>query len=147
MLRNEEEVQAFYVRWVGSVLCLCRLFVGDETRAQQATIEAFLAYLRAEGALDGDRIPTALLRTAVQAVRNQCMVESARKTDDQLLANAILALPCEQRMVFILRYVLQMDTATVASVAAVTEGTVRKRSFQALLRIRELLPRTFLRSK
>lgn len=147
LLRNEEDVQAFYVRWVAPVLCLCRLFVGDEARAQQATIEAFLAYLRAEGALDGVRIPTVLLSAAVHAIRCKHVMRRIRTTDDQPLANAILALPSEERMIFILRYVLRLNPSTISSVTGVSEEAVRKMSFQSLLKIRELLPRTLLRSK
>lgn len=145
LLRNEEEVRTFHDRWGGSVLRFCRLFYGDDTRAQEATIKVFLIYLRAENSLNQDRIAVALLRIAVKVVRDRCMVSSARKADDQSFPRAILALPCEQRAVFILRYVLQLDTATVASIAGVVEETVRKVSFQALLKIRELLPREFFK--
>jgi DNA-directed RNA polymerase specialized sigma24 family protein len=145
LLLNEAEVQAFHERWGGSVLRFCRLFFGDDTRAREAAVEVFLIYLRAENSLDQDRIPVALLRTAVKVVRDRCMVNSARKGDDRSFPSAILALPCEQRAVFILRYVLQLDTATVASVAGVVEETVRKMSFQSLLKIRELLSREFFK--
>lgn len=127
------------------MLRFCRLFYGDDTRAQEATIDVFLIYLRAENSLNQDRIPVALLRIAVKVVRDRCMVSSARKADDQSFRRAILALPCEQKAVFILRYGLQLDTATVASIAGVVEETVRKMSFQALLKIRELLPREFFK--
>ena len=145
LLRNETEVQAFHERWGGFVLRFCRLFLGDDARAEEAAIKVFLSYLRADNSLEQDRIPVALLRTAVKAVRERCTVNSARKADDQSLPGAILALPCEQRMVFILRFALQLDTATVASVAGVFEESVRKMSFQALLKIRELLPRKFFK--
>jgi DNA-directed RNA polymerase specialized sigma24 family protein len=145
LLRNEVEVQAFYERWGASVLRFCRLFFGDETVAQKAAIEVFLIYLRAEHSLDQDRMPTTLLRTAVKVVRDRCMAKYARNPEDQSLPSAILALPCEQRTIFILRYVLQLDTATVASAAGVFEEDVRKMSFQALLKVRELLPRNLLK--
>jgi len=145
LLLNEAEVQAFHERWGGSVLRFCRLFFGDDTRAQEAAVEVFLIYLRAENSLDQDRIPVALLRGAVKGIRDRCMVNGTRKAGDHSLSSAILALPCEQRVVFILRYVLQFDTATVSSIAGVTEGAVRTMSFQALLKIRELLPRKFFK--
>lgn len=145
MVRNEEEVQAFHQHWGGSVLRFCRLFYGNDRLADEIALEVFLIYLRADNSLEQDRIPIALLRTAVKVVRDRCRVTPARNADDRSLPRAILALPCEQRMVFILRYVLQLDTATVAAVVGVFEEAVRKMSFQALLKIRELLPRTFFK--
>lgn len=147
MLRNEEEVHVFHDRWVASVLLFCRLFLGDDTQAQEPAIDVFLIFLRENNSLELGHIPLALLRTAVKVVRGRCMVNRAPKTNAQSLPSALLALPCEQRAIFILRHVLQLDTATVASVAGIFEEAVHKMSFQALLRIRELLPRKFFKEQ
>ncbi len=137
--RSEKEVHDFYDRWSIPVFRFCRVFLGDEGRGEEATAEAFLVYLRGDHALEQNHALILLLRFAVDTVRDRASPSVSRKPDDQTLKSALLLLPCEQRAVFILRNVLQLDTASVAFATRLPVETVRELWFRSLMSIRELL--------
>ena len=147
MVRGKKEIREFYERWGASVLAFCRLFLGDEAQAQEATAQTFLVYLRGDSALREDRLPLPLLRCAVDAVRDKCSPPASQEQNGQNLKSTILLLPCEQRAVFILHTVLHLDEASVAVATGFSVETVRKLSFRSLMRIRELLPRDFFEER
>jgi DNA-directed RNA polymerase specialized sigma24 family protein len=141
----EKQVRDFYRRWNKQVFAFCRLFLGDEERGQKAAREAFLAYFRQRLSLASDQLPMDLFRCALGVVRDQCALADPHKAADETLEHAILLLPCEQRAVFILRNVLNVDTVAVADVTRLPVEQVRRLWMESMLAIRELLPRDFFK--
>ena len=142
--RSEKEVHAFYRQWASPVFDFCRLFDGDPVRAEEATAEAFLNYLRRGFALDLDRLPDLLLRSAVDACKHRCFPRNRETLAGRDLWSAILLLPCDQRAVFILRDVLEMDEEATAVAIGLPRQQVRELRLQSLLGVRELLSKNML---
>lgn len=141
----EKQVRDFYRRWNKQVFAFCRLFLGDEERGQKAAREAFLAYVRQRLPLASDRLPMDLLRCALGVVRDLCALADPQKAAHETLEHAILLLPCEQRAVFILRNVLNVDTVAVAVVTRLPVEQVRRLWMESMLAVREMLPRDFFK--
>lgn len=123
----------------------CRLFFGDEAQAERATEQAFVAYVRGGSDLDTDGVPTALYRCVLAAVRDRCSVRASPRPNGRFPKDAILLLPCNQRAVFILRYVVGLNVGQVATVTGLSPNAVRSLAFRALMQIREILPRDFFK--
>lgn len=145
--RSEQEIKAFYDRWKGPVLTFCRLFLGEESGAEETAAEAFLGYVRQGCALDTGKLPVLLLKCVVVAAKARCTLARASAVNGPYLRRAILALPCEQRAIFILRDVLGQDVAATAIATGLPHPQVRKLWCSALLRVRELLPREFFKER
>ena len=109
VVQNEKAMKAFYERWSASVFTFCRLFLGDEAEAEKATTEAFLWHVRSGQSLSEHLVLAALLGRAVTLVRRGFSPQRVQGGDSNTLNNAILLLPSEEREVFILRCVLQLD--------------------------------------
>jgi RNA polymerase sigma factor (sigma-70 family) len=101
--------------------------VGNEARnrrraaGRRASVEARAARLEVGGAA-GDPV------TAAEAAAER-----------RALLDALEALPDEQRLVVICRYLLQLSVEETSAALAVPEGTVKSRLARALDRLRELL--------
>lgn len=145
--RSEKYIQDFYRRWSRPVFAFCRLFLGDEERGEATTREAFLAYFKQGFPLGFDQLPPALLRCAHDVVKDKCALVDPLKATNRALEHAILLLPCDQRAVFILRNVLNVDTPSVAVVTGLPSEQVRHLWIQSLLVVRELLPRDFFKER
>lgn len=143
--RRKKEVRAFYDRWKVPVFSFCRLFFGDKERANEATVEAFLSYLRADFPLEAVSLPDSLLRSAVDAVRRRCSLRSPEQADGKTVESAILLLPCDQRAVFILRNVLEIPERSVAAATGLPAEQVHTLWIQALMRVRIRLPEHFFK--
>ena len=137
--KNEEEVREFHQRWSAQVLTFCRLLLGDDRLAENATADAFVLFLRKGFALESRQLPSLLLRCAVSAARERCSPGDGpiEKTPD--LRSAILSLPCEQRAVFILRCVLGLDSPSVAMATGLASHNAPRLWAESLLPIRGLL--------
>ncbi len=144
-VRSKREVQDFRDRWSAQIFAFCRVFLGNQERAQESTVEAFLVYLRQGLAPDETRLPNLLLQCAVEAVRDKCSCRDPRTARAENLESAILSLPCDQRIVFILRSVLRMDSVSVTVATGLAREQVRELWVSSLLRIRELLPEDFFK--
>ena len=108
------KAEAFYKRWWPDVLAFCRLFLGDEKRAEVVSSKAFLSFYRESTRLPvADGIPSRLVGLAYSAMQ-PCRAERSVRTNDPSLENCILLLDCRQRAVFIMRNVLRMSWPTVA---------------------------------
>lgn len=145
MLLGEEEVRSFYERWSPSVPCFCRLSLGDEAHGEEAAREVFLSYIRAGLPTETAGMPIGLFQCAVSVTGDACSLGGASQREAHPLLRAMLLLPYEFGAAFILRYVLRLDVGTVASSAGKSERWVRKASLQAMLQIRDLLPREFFK--
>ena len=138
--RSEKEARAFYKRWKVPVFTFCRIFLGDEQRAQDVALEGFLAYFRGDHPLELTQLPDPLLRCVLESARNQCAPGRLQQVDAKGLEVALLTLPCEQRAVFILRNVLGVPDKSVAIATGFTPERVRELWVQGLFRLRNLLP-------
>ncbi|MGH9777209.1 MAG: RNA polymerase sigma factor [Candidatus Acidiferrales bacterium] len=141
--RNEKDVREFFDRWGTAVFTFCRLFLGNEGDANEATVEAFIEYLRPGLTLERKELPDLLLRCAVDAVKRRCSLRGPSTADGRTLESAIRLLPCEQRAVFILRDVLGLPEQAVATAFEFSGEQVRDLRLQALLAMRKLLPKDF----
>ena len=141
--RSEREVHAFYRLWASRIFDFCRLFHGDPARAEEATAEAFVNYVRRGLALDLNRLPDLLLRSAVEAAKRRCFPRNRKALAGGEVGSAILSLPCDQRAVFILRDVLEMDEETTAVATELPRQQVCELRRQSLLGVRELVSKDF----
>ena len=139
-----ESVRAFYDRWSRTVFRFCELLLGDRDRSEKATEVAFLMFYRAGPDLDLQVMPVALLRHALDATRS---VVDRPGEAVQDLRGAILRLPFEERSVFILRSVLDLDFGSIAMVTGCGEARVRSIWFQALMQLRQFLPASFFKER
>lgn len=143
--RSRREVREFYERWKVSVFTFCRLFLGDEQRAQDVTLRAFLAYFREGHPLELTQLPDSLLRCVLESAKHQCTPSRVHRADGKLLQSALLSLPCEQRAVFILRSILGVPHGSVAVAAGFSPEHVHELWVQGLMRLRNLLPQNFFK--
>jgi RNA polymerase sigma-70 factor (sigma-E family) len=101
-------------------------------------------------------VQTVLFRTFVSGKRRlsstetpmERLPESSTPPDDHALRLALMAalgeLPRADRVVLVMRYLLDLDVATVARQLGVSQNAVRSRSSRALLKVRDRLGADFL---
>ena len=147
MARNEEMVKAFYDRWSTDVFTFCRLFLGDETAAEKATAEAFLCYVRSGQSLSENQVLAVLLESVVTPVRHWFSPRRDQAGSSNTVNDAILRLPSQERKIFILRCVLQLDAESTHIATGLPEKEIRQVVFHALLKLRELLPRDLIKER
>jgi len=136
-VRTEKEARAIFNQWKGPVYTFSRLFLGDEERADNVTLIAFLAYFRRDAAEESDRLPTPLLRTLLSAIKEQCPSPLSATTEPKGMVQALLALPCEERAVFILRTVLKLDVETVTEATGLSRERVRALWMRSMMNLRD----------
>lgn len=137
-ITSESEAQGVYERWGPSILTYCRLFLGDQEAAEAATQGSFVAFLRTSPQPSGAGIPLALLRAALMATKNRCSLRGPRCPVSDELEDVLPLLSCEERAVFILRGVLELQAGEVAAVTGTTSEAVNRLWFHSLLHLRQL---------
>ena len=130
-----------------AIFTFCRFFLGDEARAQEATLEAFLAYLRRGLALDRRKLPDLLVWYALDVAKEHCFPHRPRAAGSQNLERALLFLPCDQRAVFILRNVLGLKDRSLATATGLPPEQVRELWVRSLMGIRKLLTKDFSKER
>jgi hypothetical protein len=135
---DEREVQNFYDRWSTTVFTFSRLFLGEEAVAGEATQQAFVNFLVEEPELDLDRIPLRLLRKAFDAVRANSSVGRPSFPDTDEMEDMVKLLPTDERAVFILRSVLDLEFPQVSVVTALSMERVQQLWSESLLHVRDL---------
>ena len=137
------EAEAFYRRWGADVFAFCRLFLGDERRAEIVCSKAFCDFCResSEWPTTGE-VPSRLVGLAYQAMQ-PCPAEASASTQERTLENCILRLHCRQRAVFIMRNVLRMSWPSVASASGSSVEEAREFWLRGVLSVLDLLPRDF----
>jgi DNA-directed RNA polymerase specialized sigma24 family protein len=142
-MHQAREVEAFYKRWGPDVFVFCRLFLGDEAKAEAPTSSAFLAFYRKSGSLlTTGEVPPGLVGSAFHAMQ-PCPPEPSPPSQGGGLEKCVLSLDCQQRAAFIMRSVLGMTWPGVASALSLPMEEVRQLWLKGMLRLRELLPRDF----
>lgn len=132
--RDEIELQRFYERWAPHVLLFCRLYIGEAETAEHVVEVTFLKYFRAELPLHIDHLPAALMSLAVDETA-QCGDGDGSDVDSDF-EWAVLALPPQERAVFILHGPLELPLHWVAAMKRLPSTAVSQLWIRALLRLR-----------
>jgi hypothetical protein len=135
---SEYEAQDFYKRWSTTVFTFARLFLGEEEVAEEATQQAFVTFLSEQPDLDLNRIPLRLLRKAFDAVRANSSVSRPTFPDTDEMEDMVKLLPIDERAVFILRSVLDLEFPQVSVVTALSMDRVQQLWSESLLHVRDL---------
>lgn len=151
-LSGAGDFEAFYRREYGRVLALAVALCGDRAAAEDLVQDAFLAAHQKWAVVGGYDAPGAFVRRVVLnrsrsrrrrrgreaaalarvAARNASSVEDPPVTDDAFWA-AVRALPRMQARCVLLRYVDDLDAASIAAVLGCAEPTVRVHLHRARL--------------
>ena len=136
MSRNctEAELRQFYVRWAVIVNTFCRLYLGDAEAADQVVSRAFLQYFRRELPLRLDRVPTGLMSLTLEESNSAGEVGVTDAESD--FEWAVLELPPDERAVFILHGVLDLQLPCVAAVTGIPFAAVSQLWIRALIQLR-----------
>src|SRR3954470_3803302 len=94
---DELEVRQFYSRWSTTVFTFCRLFLGEEEGAEEATQQAFVNSLTENMDLRSEKIPVRLLRNALKAVAGNSSGARPGFPDTEEMEDTIKLLPQEER--------------------------------------------------
>ena len=132
--RHEIELQQFYRLWAPHVMSFCRLYMGDSEMAEKAVAQTFLKYFRSELPLHCDRVPTALMSIAVE--ESDCAGDGGGADVDSGFEWAVLALPPQERAVFILHGMLGLQLPRVAAVTRLSFAAASQLWVRALLQLR-----------
>ena len=140
---DEAEIREFLARDYPRVVNAVALASGSYPAAEDAVQEALMrAWMRSERGQQVDTLPAWVAAVALNETRSawrRAMAErrarrrlpessgttAAPSADHVDVARALAALPRRQREVAVLRYLLEMSTAEVASALAIGEGTVK----------------------
>lgn len=127
-----------------TVLRFCRLFLGDQQLAEEATIRAF-AQLRTDRGAVPEGTPVRLLTSAFRESRS--LFRRATNPTHPLAA-AILRLGELERAVFILHAVLSIQMPWVAAIVGVSHDEATHAWAKALIELRNfLLPTGYLKER
>jgi hypothetical protein len=127
----------FYSRWSSTVFTLCRLFLGEEDAAEEATQQGFVNFFGEEDELHLDRIPLRLLRKALQAARGNSTTARPGFPDTDEMEDMVKLLPQNERAVFILHSVLDLDFSQVTIVTGLSTEQVHRLWSESLLHVRD----------
>lgn len=139
---TEEEVRAFYERWKSRVFAYCLLYLGDEALAEEATEEAFLLYFQWIATTfwsDSGQIPLSLLQATVNAAQKRCAIRHKPIRLGNAIEDVVPFLGCEERMVFVLRSVLDLPYSLIAAATGLEQAQAEGYWTQAMLHVREML--------
>lgn len=141
-IQSEEEARSFYDHWKSVVFTYCFLYLGDEPLAEEATQEAFVRFFQ-QGSTrfwrDGNRVPLSLLQGTLVAAQKRCAIrQPSREKLGNAIEDVIPLLPCEQRMIFILRSVLNLSYEMIAVATGFEQQQAAQYWLEASLRMRQL---------
>jgi DNA-directed RNA polymerase specialized sigma24 family protein len=132
--RTESELRQFYEQWGPFVTTFCKLYLGDSQVTETVVAQAFLKYFRSELPLRRDHVPTALIALALE--ESNCGGEGGGTDADSAFEWAVLELPPDERAVFILHGVLDLQLPWVAAVTGIPFATVSQLWIRALIQLR-----------
>ena len=155
-----DDFDTFYEDEYGNVLRSVTLALGDETRAEEMTQEAFVRALRRWSKVSRMTNPAGwVVVVAVNADRRRWRRERPPQLDDQTLSaatedhasavataidvrEALGRLSSRQRAAVVLRYLTDLPVADIATALNCAEGTAKATLHQALAILRVDLDRT-----
>ena len=136
--RTEIELCQFYDQWALMVNTFCRLYLGDAEQAETVVAESFLRYFRAERSLRLDHLPATLMSLTLE----ECDQSGGGMVEvDSRLESAVLGLLPEERAVFVLHGVLDLQLPWVAAVTGIAYLRVCQLWVSALVQLRMLTVR------
>jgi hypothetical protein len=144
-MRMEQKLKKFYTAWSPAVLAFACLLLGEGLDAERTTVDAFQAYVSRGLELDVLQLPVLLLIYALDAARKT--IAPATSNGPYRLQEAIVSLPWKERAVFALRGALGQDDMTISEIVEIPVQEVRKVWMNALIRLRELLPKDVLQRR
>lgn len=149
---REREFDEFFRSSFPRAVALVRRVTGDQTRAEDAAVEALAKAHIHWGRLDPARRGSWVLKVAVnEALRRQHHADTVALDQHlgsdpaeliavrETLVAALIALPPRQREVVVLRHLVGLSEADVASTLRLSIGTVKTHLRRALPRLRERL--------
>jgi RNA polymerase sigma-70 factor (sigma-E family) len=142
-----------------SMVRLAVALVDDESAAEDAVQDAFVALLRAWPLRDEGAAEYYLRRAVVNACRDRLRHRRVRRqtalpqgpvepspeqlamtaADQRALLNCLRALPERQREVLVLRYFSELSEAEIASTLGVSTGTVKSTAHKGIAALRSAL--------
>lgn len=132
--RTETELHQFYEQWAPFVTAFCKLYIGDLQVAESAVTDVFLKYFRSELPLGRDHVPVTLMSLALET--SNCAGESEETDANSAFEWAVLGLPPEERAVFILHGVLDLQLPWVAAITQNSFANVSQLWIRALIQLR-----------
>ena len=134
------------------LLRLCTLYLGDRSQAEDAVQDAFLRWLEKAPDFESPAHARAwLLRVTVNGCKSRLRAPWRRRTaplldaypaaapEEGTLLEAMQALPARDRAVLHLYYYEGYQTAEIAALTGLREGSVRSRLTRARTRLRQVL--------
>ena len=134
------------------LLRLCTLYLGDRSQAEDAVQDAFLRCLEKAPDFESPAHARAwLLRVTVNGCKSRLRAPWRRRTaplldaypaaapEEGALLEAMQALPARDRAVLHLYYYEGYQTAEIAALTGLREGSVRSRLTRARTRLRQVL--------
>ena len=131
---DKNEVRQFYSKWAPHAMLFCRLYTGDIEAAETAVAQTFLKYFRAEPRLPLDHVPVTLMTLAVE--ESSCSGAERGSGVDSDFERAILDLPPDERIIFILHGALGLQLSQVGAITQRTFDVVSQLWIRALLQLR-----------
>jgi DNA-directed RNA polymerase specialized sigma24 family protein len=144
-MRMERQIKKFYVAWSPTVMAFACLLLGEGVDAERTAVEAFHDYVSRELDLDVLQLPVLLLIYALDAARKTS--PSAASDVPRRMQEAVVLLPWTERAVFALRGAMGRDDMTVSEIVEIPVQEVRRVWMNALIRLRELLPKEVLQGR
>ena len=144
-MRLERKIKRFYATWSPTVLAFACLLLGEGVDAERTTVEAFQAYVSRGLDLDVLQLPVLLLIYALDAARKTSL--PAASGEPRRMEEAVVLLPWKERAVFGLRGAMGRDDMTISEIVEIPVQEVRRVWMNALIRLRELLPKDVLQGR
>ncbi|MDT8069538.1 MAG: hypothetical protein ROO76_15345 [Terriglobia bacterium] len=131
--RTETELREFYEQWASVVSTFCRFYLGNVEVAENAVAQGFLDYFRCGYPLRLDHLPTALISLTLE----ECDRSGGGAVEvDSGFEAAVLGLLPEERAVFILHGVLDLQLPWVAVVTGTSYPGVSQLWLRSLVQLR-----------
>jgi len=134
---SDNDIGACHERWRTLAFTFCDCFLGDKQKAATAAQDAFAAFLLDSRETGRHRVPLNLLRYAVGVAVDQSSPERALLATDEL-ERTIPRLPPAERVVFILRGILDLSPFEAAVIGGTTSDEVHRLWTDSLLHLHDL---------
>lgn len=137
-MASSSHVREFYSEWSPTIASFLRLYLGDRERANADAIDVFCEYMATGMPLDTTDMPIVLWECAVDLARSADR-RPQRAAGTSEFESAILFLPADQRLIFLLHSVFTLPTLWIALITGLPAGDVRALSTHSSQTMRILL--------
>ena len=147
------DLEAFYLRHFKAIYRVCYAFMKNAQDAEDCTEDAFVKAMTSDVAFENERHERAWLTTTAMNIckdkrkhwwRQKVTpmeeeTERAAPEPDREVTEAVMALPVKYKEVVWLHYYEGYQTAEIAALTGLREGSVRSRLTRARTRLRQVL--------